>query len=158
MTAQFQDGSIRKRLIDLLRYIILGLGLVVATSQAKPQDEVDARVAYELMQDGKITIVDIRTPQEWRQTGVAKGAKRVNLLHPNGLQGFAQQLYEVTGADLNAPIVLICRTGSRTSKVLPILQQAGFTNIRHVPQGMIGNSGGDGWIKLGLPIEPCLAC
>jgi rhodanese-related sulfurtransferase len=31
---------------------------------------------------GKITLIDIRTPPEWKETGVAKGAKLINMLHP----------------------------------------------------------------------------
>ena len=37
-------------------------------------------------------LIDIRTPQEWRQTGIAKGAHRVDMLNPGGAEGFARQL------------------------------------------------------------------
>jgi rhodanese-related sulfurtransferase len=120
--------------------------------------EISAQETYDLLQNGDITLIDIRRPEEWRQTGVAKGAKRINMLHPKGLQGFAQEVYNAVGGDLNAPIALICRTGSRTSRIQPILKQVGFTNVRHVPEGTLGNRQQKGWIDQGLPVEPCSDC
>ena len=133
--------------------VVLPSGVAAASD-----DTVSADVAYAELQAGNIVLVDIRRPQEWRQTGVAQGAMRIDMLHPKGLQGFAQALYASVGQDLNAPIVLICRTGNRTSQLQPILKQAGFTNIRHVPEGMVGSRAGAGWIKRGLPVDPCLNC
>jgi rhodanese-related sulfurtransferase len=120
--------------------------------------EIGAADAYALLQDGQITLIDIRRPEEWRQTGVAQGAQRINMVNPKGLQGFAQELYNAVGGDLNAPIVLICRTGSRTSRLQPILTQAGFTNVKHIPEGTLGNRTTPGWIAQGLPTETCKDC
>lgn len=141
----------------LLMCLCLAMAWSSVASSAS-DDAVSADVAYAELEAGNIVLVDIRRPEEWRQTGVAQGAKRINMLHPKGLQGFAQELYASVGQDLNAPIVLICRTGNRTSRLQPILKQAGFTNIRHVPEGMVGSRAGPGWIKRGLPIEACTNC
>jgi rhodanese-related sulfurtransferase len=130
----------------------------VAAYAQNPDAEISAADTYALLQDGDITLIDIRRPEEWRQTGVAQGAKRINMIHPKGLQGFAQEVYNAVGGDLDAPIALICRTGSRTSRVQPILKEIGFTNVRHVPEGTLGNRQKKGWIDQGLPIEPCLNC
>lgn len=123
-----------------------------------PEVEISAADTYALLQAGDITLIDIRRPEEWRQTGVAQGAKRINMLHPKGLQGFAQEVYNAVGGNLDAPIALICRTGSRTSRIQPILKQIGFTNVRHVPEGTLGNRQKKGWIDQGLPVEPCTNC
>jgi len=145
----------------LMAVYLLGACLLLFSAIAEaqnPQAEISAADTYELMQQGDLTLIDIRRPEEWRQTGVAQGAMRINMLHPQGLQGFAQAVYDAVGGDLDAPIALICRTGSRTSRIQPILSQAGFTNIRHVPEGTLGNRTTPGWIEQGLPIEPCLNC
>lgn len=147
------------RPFQYLVVVLLAMACFASTmARANPETEINVTEAYALLEQNKVTLVDIRTPQEWRQTGVAKGAKRVNLLDPQGLQGFAQKIYEAVNGDLNAPIVLICRTGNRTSKVTPILRQAGFTNLKHAPQGMVGSKAGKGWIDSGLPVEPCPNC
>lgn len=131
---------------------------VAAAQTAGVDAEIGAADAFELAQEGKVTLIDIRRPEEWRQTGVAQGALRINMLHPKGMQGFAQEVYNAVGGDLNAPIVLICRTGSRTSRLQPILAQVGFTNVKHIPEGTLGNRKKPGWIAQGLPVEPCKDC
>lgn len=141
---------------------ILLVGFLIAFTLTACADEGNANLsaaeAFALSQSGEITLVDIRRPEEWRQTGVAKGVKTINMLHPQGMAGFAREVYATVGNDLNAPIVLICRTGNRTARLQPILTEMGFTNVRHVPEGMIGSRSGPGWIGRGLPVEACQVC
>lgn len=135
---------------------LLGFSTLVWASPDSAQ--ISASEAQTLFSQGEVTLIDIRRPQEWRQTGVATGAVRIDMVHPEGLQGFAQEVFDTVGGDLDAPIVLICRTGSRTSRLQPVLTQAGFTNVRHVPEGMLGKRGQPGWIAQGLPVDPCTDC
>lgn len=141
-----------------LAVLLMSVSVATVAQVAGLDAEISATDAYELVTGDKITLIDIRRPEEWRQTGVAQGALRINMLHPKGLQGFAQEVYDAVGGDLNAPIVLICRTGSRTSRLQPILAQAGFTNVKHIPEGTLGNRKKPGWIAQGLPVEPCKDC
>ena len=104
---------------------------------------------------GKITLIDIRTPPEWKETGVAKGANLINMLHPQGAPGFTNALLDKVKGDKNAPIALICRTGNRTTQVQRYLQSQGFTQVYNVKEGMAGSGAGPGWIKRGLPMETC---
>jgi len=39
-----------------------------------------------------------------------------------------------------------------------LLQDAGFTNVANVKEGMVGSSAGPDWIRRGLPVEACAAC
>ena len=73
-----------------------------------------------MVQAGKLTLIDIHRPEEWRQTGVAQGAARINLLHPGGVQGFASAVLAQVDGNLVAPIGIICRTGNRTSQIQPL--------------------------------------
>lgn len=139
--------------------------LVLSTVQAQVTPAVSTALqplsavqAHELAQAGEVTLIDIRQPEEWRQTGVAQDVKRVSMRQPGGGQAFAQAIYEAAGRDLDAPIVLICRTGSRTSRLVPLLKEMGFTNVVDVPEGMLGSRAGPGWIARGLPVDPCKNC
>ena len=114
--------------------------------------------AYAQAQAGQVKLIDIRRPDEWRQTGVAKGAARINMEHPQGPAGFVRQVSAEVGGNLDAPIALICRTGNRTTHMEQVLRQAGFTNVYNIKEGMAGSSAGPGWIKRGLPVEPCPTC
>lgn len=133
------------------------VGLVamsVACSAGGPLPTLTAPEALDAAQAGELRIIDIRTPQEWRQTGVAKGVTRIDMRAP----GFEQALLAAVSGDKQAPIALICRTGNRTGRLLPRLQQQGFTRIYHIPEGMVGSAAGPGWIARGLPVEPCISC
>ena len=46
---------------------------------------------------GDIVLVDIRQPEEWRQTGVAEGAVRISMGHPEGGEGFLRDLLAAVG-------------------------------------------------------------
>lgn len=138
-----------------LRRFALAIGLLAATGLAAAAPNLTAPDAAAAVAAGKITLIDIRTPPEWRDSGIAKGAKQVNMLHPKGAQGFVDQLLGEVKGDRNAPIALICRTGNRTTQVQNYLQSVGFTQVYNVPEGMAGSSAGPGWIRRGLPVQAC---
>lgn len=114
--------------------------------------------AYTQAQAGKLTLIDVRRPDEWRKTGVAAGALRINMLHPQGEAGFVSQVSAEVGGNKDAPIGLICRTGNRTTHVQRVLREAGFTHVYNIKEGMAGSSAGPGWVARGLPVEPCANC
>ena len=141
----------------LSRYLsyLLSVTLLLATATVRAAPDMSATEAAEAVQSGKVTLIDIRTPPEWKQTGVAKGAKLINMLHPQGPDGFANQLLSELKGDKNAPIALICRTGNRTTQMQQFLQAKGFTQVFNIKEGMAGSGAGPGWIKRGLPVETC---
>jgi rhodanese-related sulfurtransferase len=112
-----------------------------------------AQDAYALSQAGQLTLIDIRRPDEWKKTGVAQGALRINMAHPLGDEGFIRQVSAEVGGDREAPIGLLCRAGNRAVHVQRMLHDAGFTQVYNVKEGMTGSSAGPGWIARGLPVE-----
>ena len=141
--------------VSILRHLTFAAALLAATGFAHATPDLAAPDAAAAVAAGKITLIDIRTPPEWKETGVARGAKLVNMLHPQGAPGFANALLEQVKGDRNAPIALICRTGNRTTQVQRYLQSQGFTQVYNVKEGMAGSGAGPGWIKRGLPVETC---
>lgn len=138
------------------RHLLLALALI-ASSGAFAQN-ITAPEAYAAARAGQLTIVDIRTPPEWKQTRVAQGAVLIDMLHPQGPTGFVNELLAKVGGDKTAPIALICRTGNRTAQVLRYLRANGFTNTSHIPEGMVGSVAGPGWLARQLPTEACSVC
>ncbi|MFP5380982.1 MAG: rhodanese-like domain-containing protein [Gammaproteobacteria bacterium] len=145
-----------------LRYLSAILFATVFLAVSACGDErgpaLDAPQALALAQDGKLVLIDIRRPEEWRQTGVASGALRINMAHPRGAAGFVSQVEAELGGDRDKPIGLICRTGNRTTRMQQALREAGFTQVYNIREGMAGSSAGPGWIARGLPVEPCRNC
>ncbi len=115
--------------------------------------EAQARAAA-----GQLVLIDIRRPDEWRATGVAENAARIDMLHPGGAAGFMNAVLQRVAGDRNAPIALICRTGNRSTQVQRFLLSQGFTRVYNVREGMVGSAAGPGWLRRGLPIEPCARC
>lgn len=137
---------------------LLASVLIAASGIALANPDLTAPEAAAAVAAGKITLIDIRTPPEWKETGVAKGAQLINMLHPQGAPGFTNALLEKLKGDKNAPIALICRTGNRTTQVQRYLQSQGFTQVYNVREGMAGSGAGPGWIRQGLPVQSCGNC
>jgi len=114
--------------------------------------------AFQRMRNGELTLIDIRTPEEWRQTGIAEGARRVDMRQPQGAAGFTDRVLAEVGGDKTAPIALICRTGNRSGQMQQELMSRGFTNVYNVIGGMAGSPADSGWLAQGLPIRPCPQC
>jgi rhodanese-related sulfurtransferase len=142
-------------LVAILRQSIFAIVLLTTTRLALADPDMAAPDAAAAAAAGKITLIDIRTPPEWKETGIAKGAKLLNMQHPQGAPGFTNALLEQVNGDKSAPIALICRTGNRTTQVQRYLQSVGFTQVYNVKEGMAGSAAGPGWIKRGLPVDSC---
>ena len=105
--------------------------------------------AHEKAQAGEITLIDVREPDEWAESGVAQGAQRINMRNPQ----LGAKLDAALGGDRDAPVALICRTGARSQAVADAMARAGFTNVYSVGDGMFGSPRGPGWLRSGLPVE-----
>lgn len=101
---------------------------------------------------GEILLLDIRTPKEWRETGVGEGAIPLTMHQPG--KDLLAALEAKTGGDTAKPVALICATGGRSAWLQGQLASLGYSQIIDVSEGMLGRSGaGPGWIKQGLPVS-----
>jgi len=140
--------SIRKAVLPV------GAAFLVVACTANAGPVLSAPEAFEKSRAGEITLIDIRTPREWRQTGIAEGALPIDMTRKT----FVQEILAAVDGDKDAPIGIICRTGNRTTYTQKALQEMGFTNVYNVKEGMIGSGAGPGWVQRGLPVEDCRTC
>lgn len=105
--------------------------------------------AHSLAVSDKITLVDIRRPDEWAKTGSGEGAHRLDMRRKD----FIPELMKLVDGDPSKPVAVICARGHRSFRMSRALKNAGFTNIIDVPEGMLGSSKGPGWIKRNLPLN-----
>jgi rhodanese-related sulfurtransferase len=120
---------------------------------------IDATRALAGVKAGEMTLIDVRSPAEWRQTGVPLGAKTVTIHDPQGMAGFVTAATRAVNGRKDKPVALICARGSRSSRAARALRAAGFSNIFNVREGMLGNSvDGPGWLHRKLPVEKCRNC
>lgn len=115
---------------------------------AREGDGMNANAAYLAAKEGRITLIDIRRPDEWAATGIGLGAIPLDMRDPE----FIQKLRALV-PDTAAPIALICARGVRSRHMAGRLVEAGFINIIDVPEGMMGSGAGPGWLGAGLPVS-----
>jgi len=106
---------------------------------------VDADTFVKLQAKG-YPVIDIRTPDEWKQTGIIKGAHKMMFFTPSGEPDLAGWFFELGHLvkDKNEPILIYCAHANRTKVLGEGLDRMGFKHVYDL-QGGIEN----GWIKLG---------
>jgi len=103
-----------------LKKIILALLILGVTLFAQVTNE---HIAKEFLQKN-IPIVDIRTPGEWRETGLLKAAIPIMFFDVRGNYDANTFLKELNSkVDTSKPFAIICHTGNRTSALAPWLSK-----------------------------------
>lgn len=125
--------------------------VTLAPAHAGEVSRLDAPAAHEKAMKGEVLLVDIRTPEEWKQTGVPASAHAITMHQEPRL--FLAKLREAAGGDASKPVAIICRTGSRSTALSVPLTQHGFPNVVNVVEGVVGGPNGAGWMKHGLPMR-----
>lgn len=118
-----------------------GIGLfllaitVSACSEPPYTDLSNGQLRPLLEQD--LAVYDIRRPPEWQQTGVIEGSRLMTFVDSDGrvLPDFLTRFTEETAKD--EPVILICRTGSRTRTLAQhLVEQLGYTQVYNVRGGI----------------------
>lgn len=154
--AKRSDETARRLLIAL--FSMLAMLAVAAQAWAGPdaRGRIGVDEARDLSASGETTIVDVRTPGEWRQTGLAAGALPITMHDPGGPRAFLANVLDALNGDRDAPVALICATGVRSAAMRRFLTAQGFTRVYDITEGMLGRSRAEpGWIASGLPTQPC---
>ncbi|MBE2282397.1 MAG: rhodanese-like domain-containing protein [Prosthecobacter sp.] len=113
--------------------------LPAALFAADPVKHVKADDAAKIIAEGNVTIVDVRTPDEFKD-GHIKGAKNIDIMSDD----FQAQLAKL---DKTKPTLVHCQAGGRSTRSLPIFQKLGFTHLIHLDEGF------GGWEAAGKPVE-----
>lgn len=99
------------------------------------------------LQEKGVPVVDIRTPEEWQDTGVIKGARLMTYSFSGGFDKAAwlKQVQQV--AKLGEPVILVCRSGRRSAAVADYLEsQPTKRKIYNASGGM------NDWKSSGRPV------
>ena len=119
-------------------------------SLGPPGGAISAEAAHRAAENGEITLLDIRTPGEWKATGAPKGAVRLNLYSKE----FGAKLTAMLQDPAQRPIAVLCATGRRSGYVMQQLRRLGLDKrVYNVAEGMKGSKAGPGWIARGLPVD-----
>ena len=103
----------------------------------------------EKMQSQGIPVIDIGTPQEWKTTGVIKGAHKMMFFDEKGRPDMGNWFFELGHLvkDKDQPFILYCAHANRTKALGQFLdKQLGFQKVFELKDGIE-----NGWIKAGKP-------
>jgi rhodanese-related sulfurtransferase len=128
---------------------IFGLAMLVVSLSGcaePPYDNLDNEQLKTMLEQGT-PIYDIRRPEEWHQTGVVADSRLLTFVDDGGriLPDFMHRFTSAVGKD--DPVILICRTGNRTSTLARhLVEHKGYTHVYNVRDGITR------WIKDGQPV------
>lgn len=95
---------------------------------------IDSKALHDMMANGEIQILDVRTPGETAQ-GIVPGAKVVDINDPE----FLSKVKEVI--DPAKPVAVYCAMGGRSRRAANQMQSDGFAEVLNVSDGYNGWSG-----------------
>jgi rhodanese-related sulfurtransferase len=100
---------------------------------------VDPAGAVKLMNHESARVLDVREDKEWQQ-GHIPGATHIPLGQLSNRMG-------ELGGEKDAPLVVVCRSGNRSTNAALQLRKAGFDNVYNL------NGGTMAWQQAGMPLE-----
>ena len=137
------------RTIKTTSFFALLLLSIINMARAEVVD-IDNEALQKLIADG-VTLVDLRRPDEWKNTGVVKGSQLMTFFDAKGeydAQAWLTQLGGIVKQD--APVILICHSGNRSNVVSRWLsKEVGFEKVYNVTNGIVAWQA-DG----GLTVQP----
>ena len=110
--------------------------VTAALAVAAPSKDISSLQAKALLDKGGVFLLDVRTPEEFRQVRLKDG-----VLIP--VDQIERRLKEVPR---NRPIIVYCAVGSRSAAAASFLAEKGFRDVSNMKDGIVG------WYRNGLPI------
>jgi rhodanese-related sulfurtransferase len=133
-------------LVRLLGLVCAAL-LLIGCAEPPPYTNVDNEGLQRLLQQS-VPVIDIRRPDEWRETGVVDGSRGITFVDANGrvMPNFLEKFSATVSKD--EPVVLICRTGNRTDVLARhLVERMGYSRVYNVRDGIVG------WLSEGRPVS-----
>ena len=132
-----------------MRRILTAIVLLTTLVMAKFSG-IDADKLIQMQKKG-VPVIDIRTPQEWKDRGIIKGAHLIMFFDANGKDHageFLQKLGQLV-KNKNQPFIIYCAHSNRTKAVGKWLSdRLGYKNVYELTGGIEY-----GWREKGKSIE-----
>ena len=112
---------------------------LIATSWPPSLKEFTTEQLLDAQKNGSF-IIDIRSVNEWVETGIIEGAETITAFSPDGNlhSDFRKKFFSLIKSK-DTPIVLYCRSGNRSNRLgNALVNQLDFTNVSHLSDGLIG--------------------
>lgn len=131
-----------------MRFLTMLTVMIALAWPVAAADLLNALAAREAALKGEVVLIDIRTPAEWKQTGVPDVAFTLDMQD----SGFLAGLKRLMDTNPGKRIAVICATGGRSTFVAETLGERGI-DLVNVAEGMMGSGSGPGWLSRALPVR-----
>lgn len=132
--------------MNLRKLALLAIFLPLSAYASTPYTNIDNQELKALQAKG-VLVYDVRRAEEWQQTGIVEGSQRLTFVDDKGrvMPDFVTKFTQAVGK--HDPVILICRTGSRTDTLSrALVEQLGYTKVYNVKHGITR------WVSEGLPV------
>jgi rhodanese-related sulfurtransferase len=136
--------NVRRRLAVLLCVLLVS---APGGATAEGIRVMTVEQAREAARSNTLILVDVRTPEEWRESGVPDVAVPLDMRE----KGFVDELMALRRENPGAQLGLICATGGRSGYVSQWLRRNGVEGVVDVAAGMHTR---EGWLANELPVRP----
>ncbi|WP_306006490.1 rhodanese-like domain-containing protein [Aquicoccus porphyridii] len=135
------------------RVSALGLAassVLLATSRLHVQARTiwSAGEAYDALLADRARVIDIRSREDWLETGVGARIWPISMHEDR----FLDRMFAAKTLTRDRTVGLICATGGRSGSVMPALQRAGCDGYADISEGMLGSRRRTGWLAAGMPM------
>ncbi len=126
----------------MIRKILIATALITTSLFA----EFTGLTPLELQKqiDKNTVVIDIRTPPEWKDTGIVPTSHKIMFFDERGNYNIEKWMnkFNKLVKNQNQPFILVCRSGNRTGQVGNYLsQKLNYKNVYHLQNGI------KSWIK-----------
>ena len=129
----------------IITFTLLSVILLIAGCQKNGTSETSETVNYKnlnvdeaaalIVSNPNIVLIDVRTPDEIKETGTIEGATNIDFKA-------ADFKDNVSALDKSKEYIVFCRTGNRSGQASQIMADLGFTNVNN-----LNNAGYDEFSK-----------
>ncbi len=106
------------KIISLLVSLVLLSGCGANKSSF---EVIDQKTAYEMIQNQEVTILDVRTPEEYEEIHIP-GSLNIEL-------AVLEDEIEKVVSDKDTTLLVYCRSGNRSNQAAKLLSELGYTNV-----------------------------
>jgi rhodanese-related sulfurtransferase len=131
------------RLLSMILFTIFLHGC----AEPPPYNNLDNTQLQTMLEQG-VPLYDIRRPEEWQQTGIIAGSRRLTFVddmgrvYPDFMSRFTQTIHK------DDPVILICRSGNRTDVLARYLvEKMGYSQVYNVRNGI------GAWLREDRPVN-----
>ena len=101
---------------------------------------INANEAYQMVQENKCNLIDVRELNELELTGRVEGANHIPMGNLDILLDPNSDVFKNGQIDKNKEVVLFCAGGVRSEMSVKSLTEKGFKNVSHIEGGFVSIS------------------